>query len=529
MVNPQVISISQSTKAKDAREILAEHGANELIFAVVGHVGSGTSTVARTLKEILENPALPDGPYDAEIIKASDRIREWASSVGESVPQEVKTLEAVRRLQDLGDKMRELDESAVARELVKVIRLTRAKKQGLSEIPEGPVKPDGKRRAYILESIRHPAEVHLLRNVYGASFTLLGVVCEESTRRARLQDKYDDAGTKSAQKFMSRDAKAPISHGQRVADSFHLSDFFIDNSSDRLKPDGSPNEAWTVNEELGRLVKIITHAEIVRPTLGETAMFEAHGAALRSACLSRQVGACLVDAQGNIVATGTNEVPKSGGGLYGESFEDNPPDGRCAYGPNPHCRNTAEQNKIVAEIIADLKEEITQLEKCSDNSLNTVLRASRIGELLEFSRAVHAEMDSLLTAARKGVSPVGTRLWVTTFPCHYCARHIVSAGVDEVQYLEPYPKSKALELHPDSVTLDSQGWVPPSKGGQKVLFHPFTGVAPNLYRRAFLKDRDLKIGATGAMSIGDADWGSPWHLKRISYVEIEAELVRTKT
>lgn len=152
MVNPQVISISQSTKAKDARETLAEHGANELIFAIVGHVGSGTSTVARTLKEILENPALPDGPYDAEIIKASDRIREWASSVEESVPQEVKTLEAVRRLQDLGDKMRELDASAVARELVKVIRLTRAKKQGLSEIPEGPVKPDGKRRAYICES-----------------------------------------------------------------------------------------------------------------------------------------------------------------------------------------------------------------------------------------------------------------------------------------------------------------------------------------------------------------------------------------
>ena len=37
-----------------------------------------------------------------------------------------------------------------------------------------------------------------------------------------------------------------------------------------------------------------------------------------------------------------------------------------------------------------------------------------------------------MSAGRKGASTLGTRLFVTTFPCHYCARHIVSAGVDEV-------------------------------------------------------------------------------------------------
>src|SRR5262249_28612530 len=135
------------------------------------------------------------------------------------------------------------------------------------------------------------------------------------------------------------------------------------------------------------------------------------------------------------------------------------------------------------------------------------LRDGRIGDLLEFSRAVHAEMDALLSAGRKGATTVGSRLFVTTFPCHYCARHIVSAGVDEVQFIEPYPKSQALTLHPDSIQFEKgkRNWFPPSsqraKGERsdaegsgevgRVLFRPFTGVAPRMYRRAFQKDREL--------------------------------------
>jgi hypothetical protein len=98
--------------------------------------------------------------------------------------------------------------------------------------------------------------------------------------------------------------------------------------------------------------------------------------------------------------------------------------------------------------------------------------------------------------------------------------------VDEVQYIEPYPKSLALSLHPDSITEDSEDWMPPSAGGTVVLFRPFTGVAPRMYARAFTKDRELKDGATGELRISDPDWGSPWNLSRISYVQLEAQLAK---
>ena len=511
--------------------LIRSNAANELFFAVVGHVGSGTSEVATLLRNLLEATDLPGGPYDVSILKARDEILAWANARTHEPPTgPADTLAFTTRLQDLGDTMRHecSDHAAVARAFVQRIRLTRADKQHTPLSAEA-VEPDGARRAYILDSLRHPAEVHILRQIYQSAFALVGVVCDEEKRQHRLVSKYRDAGTMSAQEFMARDAHAAIPHGQRVSDVVHLADYFIDNTADRYLDAMQPNPHWDVTEQLSRLIKLVTHSAIVRPTVDETAMYAAHGAGLRSACLSRQVGAALVDRRGRIVATGSNEVPNAGGGVYGDSnttatraFNDH----RCAYRPlrtglRPYCSNTVEQTLIIDELI----ERIPELSMAGDRMrIARLLRDSRIGELLEFSRAVHAEMDALLSAARSGVSPVGARLYVTTFPCHYCARHVVAAGVDQAQYIEPYPKSRALSLHSDSITMERNGWVAPSEGGDHVLFAPFTGVAPRLYPRAFAQDRELKDASTGALVIGEPSSGSPWYLSKRSYAQLEAAL-----
>jgi deoxycytidylate deaminase len=88
------------------------------------------------------------------------------------------------------------------------------------------------------------------------------------------------------------------------------------------------------NEYLSRLVKIVSHSEIVRPSTEETAMHHAYGAACAVHAFLG-VGAALVDKTGNVVATGTNEVPRAGGGVYGENFDTDhnghTHDHRCAY------------------------------------------------------------------------------------------------------------------------------------------------------------------------------------------------------
>ena len=528
---------NQAPSPRPSRDVLIESAANEIVVAVVGHVGSGTSEIAHALHALLGAPSLLGGKYDTTILKARDEIEAWAKAENEPLPTSDRNdLKTTFALQDLGDLMRERsrDGSAVARALVKRVRLVRAEKTGTTPADDAPVVPDGTRRAYILDAIRNPAEVHLLRHLYQDAFVLIGVVCDEKVRLERITRKYKNAGQSDAEELMRRDAKASSKLGQRVTDAFHLSDFFIDNTAPRSLEDDSPNPDWLVSDHLSRLVKIVNHSEIIRPRIEETAMHHAYSASMRSACLSRQVGAALVDRAGNVVATGSNEVPRAGGGVYGEAFDTDKSethvDHRCAYRPlngkDPFCSSTVEQNHLVEKLI-DSIDELKSLDPIRKKSLAQDIKQSGVGDILEFSRAVHAEMDALLSAAREQVSTVGTRLFVTTFPCHYCARHIVSAGVDEVQFIEPYPKSRALDLHADAIQVKATGWIPPSDGqGGKVLFRPFVGVAPRMYRRAFLKDRELKDGAFGVLKPDQPDWGTAWHLRASSYAELEAKLAR---
>jgi deoxycytidylate deaminase len=519
------ISSLSKSEGHESRVRVRSHESNELFFALVGHVGSGTTLIARQLNELLESLG-----YESRVLKARDEITEWAENNFHDLPQlPIDSLDKIVRLQDLGDLMRSGgDHASVAAALALRIRATRAAYLKKDPNNAEPIRPDGRKRAYILDSLRHPEEVRLLQRLYAGGFTLIGAVCAENVRRERLVGKYTGADARSAEAFMLRDEGVTTEkHGQHVADAFELADFYLDNSEPRTLENDRPNSAWDIPDQLSRLLKIITHEDIQRPTAEETAMHAAHGARLRSACLSRQVGAALINDQGSILSLGTNEVPRAGGGVYGEYSPDNddPFDGRCNVFKG-FCRNTVEQNKMIDELL-DVIPETRGISTQRKQMLRDELRNSRVGQLLEFSRSVHAEVAALLAAARQGKSTVGTRMFVTTFPCHYCARAIIVAGVKEVQYIEPYPKSKAFELHSDAMTASRTIHHEHSQS-PRVLSRPFTGVSPRMYERAYLKDRDLKDKSTGAMKIGDAPWGGAWQLPSLSYVELEAKLAELK-
>lgn len=505
---------SSRIRSETSEQLLRKSRANELFIAIVAPAGAGAGTAAGIIASYLEREHVDALPFEVVRVKASDAIKAWAASHQLEVPQSGgrKTLQGIVQMQDRGDEMREeyADGAAVARALMGDIHRLRAEMSGR---PMGEV--DGKPRAFIIDSLRHPAEANLLRRIYQDAFTLVGVVCDPKTRDSRLRkdlfahkDMQRPETSTAMAAFMDRDADAPEAFGQHVVDTFHEADFFVDNTlhSDDLADTG-------MNEALRRLVSLITSAKVTRPTVAETAMHQALSAQLRSACLSRQVGASLVDATGNVIATGTNEVPTAGGGVYGQELDaEVVHDERCAFRETKFCSSNREQNTIIEALIDQFPELATSRTRGEALAL---LRRTRIGGLLEFSRAVHAEMDVILSAARTGVSPRGTRLFVSTFPCHYCARHIVSAGIDEVQYIEPYPKSRALALHSDSITTDPSGWTPPSTTGvgpasgkaKKVLFRPFVGVAPPHVRPRLPKGPRLQGQARRDTSHGGADLG----------------------
>lgn len=129
-------------------------------------------------------------------------------------------------------------------------------------------------------------------------------------------------------------------------------------------------------------------------------------------------------------------------------------------------------------MISELAREIHTLAPDIDREvLEKLLGSSRIRDLTEFGRAVHAEMEALLACARNHADCRDATLYSTTFPCHNCAKHIIAAGVERVVYVEPYPKSKAPEFHDDSIILDFKN----EKNADRVCFEPFIGIGPRRF------------------------------------------------
>jgi deoxycytidylate deaminase len=185
-----------------------------------------------------------------------------------------------------------------------------------------------------------------------------------------------------------------------------------------------------------------------------------------------------------VLSTGANDCPRSGGGLYWPEYDNEThavkdhPNGRDYL--RGHDFNRVEQLRIIREIVHE-----GERRKIDRKALQQTLEASRIRDLTEFSRAVHAEMEALLSCARNNNSTRGATLYSTTFPCHNCAKHIIASGIVRVVYIEPYPKSKTAEFHSDAVTLGF------GNEQNSVRFEPFVGIGP----RRFFDLFSMKLGS----------------------------------
>lgn len=427
-------------------------------------------------------------------------------------------------LQDLGDHMRKADPAILASLAVgEIIKL------------RGGPPTQQEMRAFIIDSLKHRAEIELLRLVYGHNFRLIAIHCSRDNRFSRLENgkfhlaPHDDIG-----KFIDRDEQdRSKTWGQEVNQVFHQADFFVDNDH--------PQDNVKYGPDLDRFVDLCVGGKLLRPTIEETGMYHAHAASMRSACLSRQVGAAILSRDGRVLAIGANEVPKSGGGVYcdGDKIDKrcfkwtewclNPKDEKWGkiYGKSPvgpaHCHNTRRKHELRSDIVSWFVDDVAP--QLADNLLETTGNAKElfaqfkrqeivdtikrffgdserfkgmpgVKDLIEYSRSIHAEMEALMSALRSGTPTIGAVLYTTTYPCHNCARHIVAAGISRVYYMEPFVKSLAIELHHDALIHDNSPECDGNFGDNRVAILPFTGVGPRLYAELFTKVKEWK-GPTG--------------------------------
>lgn len=334
------------------------------------------------------------------------------------------------------------------------------------------------KNVFILHQFKRPEEIDLLRSVYGKIFFQISVYSMRSSRVDYLARKFaEDAGEASHSAFRAAaeqlvdtdENQIREKFGQRVAKIFHDADFIL--NKDIRKPN--------ITEQLSRFLELLFSSNTITPTKSEYGMFAAKSAALRTSDLSRQVGAAVFSKKGEIISLGSNEVPKAGGGTYwpDEEFDD-----------REFKRKIDSNDKRKREILEDIIKKVGLTWDELTPAQAEALQESSFMDALEYGRIVHAEMSAITDAARLRGSLGGSILYTTTFPCHMCAKHIVSSGVDKVVYLEPYPKSLASRLHADSIDIDSQ-----ERGEYKsypaVEFTHFFGITPRRYREFFQRSK----------------------------------------
>lgn len=448
--SPSSSNATSSFEAKVHHDILdRKFSDSELVIGLVAAVGTDLEGITNHLETRLRSLG-----YHVKHVRISQDIIPLIASVPSKPSDEYSRIST---FMDAGNQARKQsrDNSILALGAASWIASKR-------DNSEGNPKP-AKKCAYLIRSLKHPEEVERLRDIYALGFYLIGVHCDEKRRHSYLfNDKRIESA--AAEKLMTRDKDEHIEHGQRVTDTFHMADFFVrlEGDNDQLK-----NSLW-------RVLDIMFGYPYYTPTFDEYAMFLAFAASLSSADLSRQVGAVI--AQDNrIVATGSNDCPKVGGGQYWPKFDsntkkfDDEEDGRDYK--RGEDANKAEQNKIIDHIISVASEM-----KIDPDVLRSVLDKSRIRDLTEFGRVVHAEMHAILSCARSGLATVDAHLYCTTFPCHNCSKHIIASGIRRVIYIEPYEKSMTAELHSDAVALGFS-----TEEAKCVRFEPFVGIGPRRF------------------------------------------------
>lgn len=367
------------------------------------------------------------------------------------------------------------------------------------------------RNAHLIRSLKNPDEVETLRNVYGDGFFLIGVSSSLESRRRYLEN-VKGIPSEHIERLISRDDKEADDHGQRTRDVFQMADAFV-----------TTDDIQRLSDQLSRVLDLLFSNPITPPTAEEYAMFMAYAASLRSADLSRQVGAVITSPSGDIVSAGANDVPTFGGGLYWPGKLD-----KRDYKQGKDF-NEAEKYGIIIKVMKQIPGNENKDDATLIHDGKSLLKNTGLLDISEYGRAVHAEMEAILSAGRNGISVKGGTLYTTTYPCHNCAKHIVAAGIHRVKYVEPYPKSYATKLHFDSIDAESSGELERKKQ-IKVKFEPFTGIGPrkfvDLFSMSLSSGRNIKRKKNGVViewKRSSAELRVP--MRPLSYLDAEVILV----
>lgn len=289
-----------------------------------------------------------------------------------------KSFEAHSLSDILREELRARGESITRERLIETGRELRAA-YGPAVLAERTLARLAPNKNYVIDSIRHPAEVEALRS--RESFVLINVEAPLEVRFERNRERGREADPKTLEAFRAleeAELESSDEEGQQLVRCEEMADHTVVNDSTL--------EGFC--ERIDRLVGSLLQGS-PRPGWDEYFMNIAQVVSSRSNCIKRKVAAVVVQDR-RIISTGYNGTPRG--------------TRNCNEGGCPRCNELAPAGTALDECL------------CS-----------------------HAEENSITQAAYHGISVRGATLYSTYSPCLMCTKMIINAGIAEVVYNENYP------------------------------------------------------------------------------------------
>jgi dCMP deaminase len=403
--------------------------------------------------------------------------------------------ELTKIMQDFGDQIRKYGH-------IKPKRNEPSKAQNLFTLPEvirrviRAYRKKDKKKHFVIDAFRNPYEIEYFKRRY-EEFYVVAVLRDDKERRHALEknlgfseNEIEEVYVKEKNELEEEGARDEDIRdwvvSQDIDACFAKADVFVNNKLSQ-EPEHYPNLDYA-------LIKLITLAKYpgsIPPTRDERSMQIAVTAREMSGCISRQVGAVVVNSDGYVVGIGWNDPPQGQVPCSlrtGKELVDN-----AEKSNSSNVADNGSEKQRISEVFSEYERSPKFVEYIINNNKNVdgpycfrtevakLEGEAKKDKMREFQRALHAEENALFQATgfthRKLAD---AQLYTTSCTCNLCAKKAYQLGVNKIIYIEDY-SSIAV-----SQTLNT--------GSRPIEVVKFEGIVGSAYFRLFsslVSEKDL--------------------------------------
>jgi deoxycytidylate deaminase/dephospho-CoA kinase len=307
-----------------------------------------------------------------------------------------------------------------------------------------------------IDSLKNPFEIVYFKERYSAYYTFSVHARDETIyERFSITDDIKAIHQKELNKDNTDKQKGSLDskkdfNSQNIIECIQRSDIYIDNNHDQKD---------TLYKQVFKYLSLIVHPGLITPTKDEMIMQLALTAKFSSGCISRQVGAVVLNKHDSVRAVGWNEVPEGQMPCllrsHNELLNNSSSLDYSSYEKNI-LRKTDAFKYIFQQPNKQYK--VSTAQGLNDSFCFKQIQNNLEGEKNQvYTRSLHAEENAFLQASKYGNTEIiGGQLFTTASPCFLCAKKAYQLGIKRIVYIEAYPdisKEQIFEVGINKISI----------------------------------------------------------------------------